>query len=208
MTHLSPHEENETAAALHRALREPDPTAVASSFQAVHDWYADTAPVIAWQKWSTPIGPLFLAAGDQGLIRISYQHSASTFLSEFDPRARLVEDPRALAAYRLQLEAYFAGELRDFSVRLDLSRVTEFQRKVLSAIAGIPKGAVWTYRQVAEAVGQPKASRAVGQALGSNPLPIVLPCHRVIASNGTLGGYTGGLDIKRRLLKLEGAQLI
>ncbi len=113
----------------------------------------------------------------------------------------------ALAPYRSQLSDYFAGELNQFSLPIDLTRLTDFQKRVLTTIARIPSGAVWSYRQVAEAIGKPRAARAVGQALGSNPLPIVLPCHRVIASDGTLGGYTGGLLIKRKLLKIEGAQL-
>jgi methylated-DNA-[protein]-cysteine S-methyltransferase len=174
----------------------------------VNAWFESAAPTIVWQRWSTPIGPLFLAAGGEGLIRISYQESQAAFLAELDRRARLVEDPEVLAPYRRQLADYFAGERDRFSLPLDLSRLTDFQKRVLTTIGRIPAGAVWSYRQVAEAIGKPKAARAVGQALGSNPLPIVLPCHRVIASDGSLGGYAGGLPIKRRLLKLEGAQLI
>lgn len=193
---------------LRRSLPGPPADAVARSRAQVDAWFESAAPRIAWQRWPTPIGPLFLAAGDQGLIRISYQDSQSAFLGEFDRRARLVEDPDALAPYRRQLSEYFTGELDRFSLPLDLSRLTDFQSRVLTTIARIPAGAVWSYRQVAEAIGKPKAARAVGQALGSNPLPIVLPCHRVIASDGTLGGYAGGLPIKRKLLKLEGAQLL
>jgi methylated-DNA-[protein]-cysteine S-methyltransferase len=193
---------------LQQALPDPKPAAVRDSRAAVDAWFQETASTIVWQRWVTPIGPLHLAAGDEGLIRISYQESTQTFLAQLDRRARLVEDSEALAPYRQQLSAYFSGDLDRFSIPLDMTRLTEFQKRVLSTIARIPAGAVWTYRQVAEAIGKPKAARAVGQALGSNPLPIVLPCHRVIASDGTLGGYAGGLDIKRRLLKLEGAQLL
>jgi methylated-DNA-[protein]-cysteine S-methyltransferase len=193
---------------LRRALPDPPQQAVAASRAKVEAWYEDAAPRIAWQRWTTPIGPLYLAAGREGLIRISYQPSKEAFLAGFDPHARLVEDPQALAPYRRQLADYFAGELERFSMPLDLTHLSAFQKRVLTTIARIPAGAVWSYRQVAEAIGKPKAARAVGQALGSNPLPIVLPCHRVIASDGTLGGYAGGLDIKRKLLKIEGAQLV
>ncbi len=193
---------------LRRALPAPPAAATATSRSRIDAWFEVAAPTVAWQRWSTPIGPLFLAAGDEGLIRISYQDSQPDFLAELDRRARLVEDPQALAPYRRQLSDYFAGDRDRFSLPLDLTRLTDFQRRVLTTIARIPAGAVWSYRQVAEAIGKPKAARAVGQALGSNPLPIVLPCHRVIASDGTLGGYTGGLPIKLKLLKIEGAQLI
>jgi methylated-DNA-[protein]-cysteine S-methyltransferase len=202
--------ERETATAieaLRRLLPPPPAEATHRSRVNIDRWFEATAPTIAWQHWTTPIGPLFLAAGDEGLIRISYQDSEADFLAGFDRRARLVEDSHALAPYRQQLGEYFDGDLESFTMPLDLSRLTDFQRRVLSTIARIPAGAVWTYRQVAVAVGKPKAARAVGQALGSNPLPIVLPCHRVIASDGTLGGYAGGLAIKRKLLKHEGAQL-
>jgi len=193
---------------LRRALPDPSAEAAAKSKARVEAWFESTAPTIVWQRWSTPIGPIFLAAGAEGLIRISYQDSQAAFVAELDRRARLVEDPQAMAPYRQQLADYFAGERDRFSLPLDLSRLTDFQKRVLTTIARIPAGAVWSYRQVAEAIGKPKAARAVGQALGSNPLPIILPCHRVIASDGSLGGYAGGLPIKRKLLKIEGAQLV
>lgn len=105
-----------------------------------------------------------------------------------------------------QLREYFAGERRSFDLEL-APHGTEFQRRVWRALCEIPYGAVRNYGDIARAVGQPGAARAVGQANGCNPLPIVVPCHRVIASNGTIGGYSGGLSIKHRLLALEGAEL-
>jgi methylated-DNA-[protein]-cysteine S-methyltransferase len=105
-----------------------------------------------------------------------------------------------------QLREYFAGERRSFDLEL-APYGTEFQRRVWRALCEIPYGAVRNYGDIARAVGQPGAARAVGQANGCNPLPIVVPCHRVIASNGTIGGYSGGLSIKHRLLALEGAEL-
>ena len=92
-----------------------------------------------------------------------------------------------------------------FDLRLDLSELTPFHRRVLLAAAEVPAGKVVSYGEIARRIGRPAGSRAVGQALGRNPVPIVIPCHRVVAAGGQLGGYTGGLDIKRKLLRLEGA---
>ena len=104
-----------------------------------------------------------------------------------------------------QLRAYFTGERRTFDVRLDLRHVSPFQRRVLMAAASVPPGQVVSYGEIARRIGQPRGSRAVGQALGHNPIPIVIPCHRVIAAGGRIGGYGGGLPTKRKLLRLEGA---
>jgi len=108
-----------------------------------------------------------------------------------------------------QLDEFFSGHRRIFDLPLDLSLLTPFQRKVLAVTSRIPWGEVWSYQQVAGKMGRPKSSRPVGQALGRNPIPIVIPCHRVTASDGTLGGYCGksGLDLKRWLLRHEGVQL-
>jgi methylated-DNA-[protein]-cysteine S-methyltransferase len=103
-----------------------------------------------------------------------------------------------------QLRAYFAGRRRRFDVPVDLSHVTPFVRRVLTATMQVPAGNLVSYGDIARRIGQPRASRAVGQALGRNPIPIVIPCHRVIASGGRIGGYTGGLTVKRRLMRLEG----
>ncbi len=110
------------------------------------------------------------------------------------------------ARVRAQLEEYFAGTRRDFDLEL-APRGTAFQLRVWLALRAIPYGAVRSYGDIARALGQPKATRAIGQANGRNPLPIVIPCHRVIASGGSIGGYTGGLERKHRLLALEGVEL-
>jgi methylated-DNA-[protein]-cysteine S-methyltransferase len=182
----------------------PAPSAIAKSRSAVDDWFRRVAPVIRWTRLSTPIGPLLLAATERGLQRIGFTGNVAAFALELDGRSRLVEDEERLSPYRRQLEQYFAGDLRHFTLPVDLSATTPFQRSVLAAIAEIPAGSVRSYGQVAAAIGKPKAARAVGQALGSNPIPIVLPCHRVVASDGSLGGYAGGLGRKRQLLALEG----
>lgn len=113
---------------------------------------------------------------------------------------------RRAARVRAQLEEYFAGARRDFDLEL-APRGTAFQLRVWQALRAIPYGAVRSYGDIARALGQPKATRAIGQANGRNPLPIVIPCHRVIASGGSIGGYTGGLERKHRLLALEGVEL-
>lgn len=117
-----------------------------------------------------------------------------------------VRDARPCRAARVQLEEYFAGERREFTLEL-VPYGTAFQQRVWRALRAIPFGTVRNYGDIARAIGQPLASRAVGQANGRNPLPIVVPCHRVIASDGTIGGYSGGIDIKHRLLALEGVEL-
>jgi methylated-DNA-[protein]-cysteine S-methyltransferase len=112
-------------------------------------------------------------------------------------------DSSALAPVVVQLREYFAGTRFQFEVPVDLSQLTAFQQRVLEAIRSIPAGTIRTYRQVAEALGKPQAYRAVGQALARNPVPIIIPCHRVVASDGSLGGYSGELTNKRLLLDLE-----
>jgi O-6-methylguanine DNA methyltransferase len=151
------------------------------------------------------LGILYLAANQQGLIKVSYVSNKSQFLAELNPLAQLTRDGGDIHAYRQQIEEYFQGRRRSFSLPLDLSGLTDFQKAVLTAIDEIPAGQTRSYGDIADVIERPGAARAVGQALGSNPIPIVLPCHRVVASDGSLGGYTGGLQRKRHLLKLEGA---
>jgi methylated-DNA-[protein]-cysteine S-methyltransferase len=189
------------------ALGGPREGAVAGSRRRVEAWFAETAPLITWDVIDSPLGPLFIAASERGLCHVDFGIGEADFLSGLDPLARTEQSGPALAPYAKQLQAYFAGERSGFDVPLDLSRLTPFQLSVLQAARRIPAGSVWTYGQVARSIGKPKASRAVGQALGRNPVPIVIPCHRVVASDGSLGGYSGGggLDSKRWLLHLEGA---
>jgi methylated-DNA-[protein]-cysteine S-methyltransferase len=194
-------------AQLNEAVGSPPEGAVVGSRRQVADWFARTAPLLQWDVINSPLGPLFLAASDQGLCHVDFGLSEEDFLAGLDPLARTEHNPAALAPIAGQFRDYFDGTRAGFDVPLDLSRVTTFQLSVLQAARTIPAGTVWTYGQVARAIGKPRAGQAVGQALGRNPVPIVIPCHRVIASDGSLGGYSGGggLASKRLLLNLEGA---
>jgi methylated-DNA-[protein]-cysteine S-methyltransferase len=165
---------------------------------------------IAYALVDGPVGRLVVAATPRGLLRIAYELENGGLDSVLDELAsrlspRIVEAPSSLDGVRRELDEYFAGSRHDFDIELDwrLAR-SAFTRRVLEATARIPFGATSTYRDVAIAAGSPKAFRAAGGALGSNPIPIVVPCHRVLASSGAIGGYTGGLDRKRVLLGIEG----
>lgn len=194
---------------LRAALGTPKAAAVASSRRHVEAWFAQEAPLIQWDVIASPLGPLYIAARDGRLSRVNFGMDEEAFLAGLDPLARSERNPEALASMAEQVRRYFVNPQLQFDLPLDLERLTPFQRNVLTTIRRIPVGTVWTYGQVARAIGKPEASRAVGQALGNNPIPIVIPCHRVIASDGTLGGYSGGggLASKRLLLQMEGAPL-
>ena len=147
----------------------------------------------------SPVGPLFLAASTKGLVRLEFEAR----MQKLNPDStQLQESKSALAPYLRELNDYFAGERREFSFPLDL-RGTEFQLACWHALLEIPYGETRSYRDLAEAIGHPHAYRAVGMSNNRNPVAIVVPCHRVIASSGSLCGYGGGLDIKRKLLDLE-----
>lgn len=151
----------------------------------------------------SPVGSLFLAASTKGLVRLEFEAR----MQRLNPKTiQLQESRKVLAPYLDQLNEYFAGQRREFSMPLDL-RGTDFQLKCWSALLDIPYGETRSYRDLAEAIGHPNAYRAVGMSNNRNPVAIVVPCHRVIAADGSLCGYGGGLDIKRKLLDLEGAQL-
>jgi O-6-methylguanine DNA methyltransferase len=159
------------------------------------------------------VGPLFLAASEAGLVALEFDaRSPGQQTIRPNPRdlrtegkgVRFEETSTAMRRYVSELEEYFAGVRRDFSFPLDL-RGTEFQLACWRALVAIPYGQTRTYGDIARAVGRPQGFRAVGMANNRNPVAIVVPCHRVIASDGTLCGYGGGLDIKRKLLELEGA---
>jgi O-6-methylguanine DNA methyltransferase len=152
---------------------------------------------------SSPVGPLFLAASAKGLLRLEFEAR----MQKLNPGAtQLRESKSALVPYLRELDEYFAGERREFSFPLDL-RGTEFQLACWHALIEIPYGETRNYRDIAQAIGHPHAFRAVGMSNNRNPIAIVVPCHRVIASSGSLCGYGGGLDIKRKLLDLEQASL-
>lgn len=150
----------------------------------------------------SPVGPLFLAASAKGLVRLEFKAR----MQKLPASIRLQGSESALAPefahYVRELNQYFAGERREFSFQLDL-RGTDFQVACWNALLQIPYGGTCSYRDIAEAIGHPHAFRAVGMSNNRNPIAIVVPCHRVIASNGTLCGYGGGLDLKRKLLDLE-----
>ncbi|MBA3586772.1 MAG: methylated-DNA--[protein]-cysteine S-methyltransferase [Chloroflexi bacterium] len=168
---------------------------------------ADGLLDVAFSAYDSPLGALTVAVTPYGLLRLSYaDDAADTQLEEIADRVspRILSDPVRTDAVRRQLDDYFAGIRRDFDVPIDWRLVRGFAGNVLRATAGIRYGAVSTYRQIATVAGSPNAYRAAGNALGSNPMPIVVPCHRVLHVGGGLGGYTGGLDRKRFLLRLEG----
>ena len=151
----------------------------------------------------SPLGPLFLAASAKGLVRLEFDGR----VQRISPHTvQLQESGETLAPYLEQLNEYFTGERREFTVPLDL-RGTEFQLKCWRALLDIPYGETRSYGDLARAVGHPRAFRAVGMSNNRNPIAIVVPCHRVIAADGSLCGYGGGLDIKRKLLDLEQAKL-
>ena len=162
---------------------------------------------VATASVGSPVGELFLAVTTRGLVHIGFDdenHDAMMrrFARELSPR--VLAAVHATDDVRRQLEEYFAGERRRFALRLDRRLMTPFAREVLGATARVPYGRLATYGQVAAEIDRPKAARAVGAALGSNPIPIVVPCHRIVGADGSLTGYAGGLDRKEALLHLEG----
>jgi methylated-DNA-[protein]-cysteine S-methyltransferase len=163
---------------------------------------------VAYAEVDTPVGRLLLAATPRGLVRVSFpvetpEQVLEQLAATVSPR--ILESPAQLDAARRELDRYFEGRLRDFEVPLDWQLTRGFYRKVLRATARIPYGKTRSYGKMAKSAGSPRAVRATGTALGSNPLPIIVPCHRVLRTGGALGGYGGGLETKQTLLELEGA---
>jgi methylated-DNA-[protein]-cysteine S-methyltransferase len=162
---------------------------------------------VAYTETDTPVGRLLVAATPRGLVRVSFHgERRDDVLGDLAERLspRVLEVPARLDDVRRELDEYFEGRRRDFDVPLDWSlTASAFRRRVLERTAKIPYGATASYRDVASAAGNDRAVRAAGSALGSNPIPIVVPCHRVLRSGGSLGGYAGGLERKRFLLDLE-----
>jgi methylated-DNA-[protein]-cysteine S-methyltransferase len=162
---------------------------------------------VAYGFADSPFGRLLVAVTPGGLVRLSYPEvDTDEELSELAATVspRILESASATEQVRRELDEYFEGRRHEFEVRVDFGSMQGFRRRVLEQTAKIPFGSVISYRDVATEAGSPNAVRAAGNALGSNPVPIVVPCHRVLRTGGGLGGYTGGLDRKRRLLELEG----
>ena len=163
---------------------------------------------VAYATLDSPVGTLLVAVTPRGLVRLAYLDAGeeeATVLGQLAASVspRVLAAPRKLDEPRRELDQYFAGRRRQFELPLDWRLTRGFGRRVLEATARIPYGATATYKQVATEAGNARAYRAAGNALGSNPIPIVVPCHRILHSGGGLGGYTGGLDRKRVLLAVE-----
>jgi len=154
----------------------------------------------------SPLGPLLVAATDRGLLRVVYDAEPELELERLARVAgpRVLRSPRAVDGARRQLDEYFDGRREMFELELDLRGLAPFAEHVLGELARVPYGTTTTYGTLAARAGAPKAARAVGTVMNRNPVPIVLPCHRVVGASGALTGYGGGLDRKVRLLRLEG----
>jgi methylated-DNA-[protein]-cysteine S-methyltransferase len=169
---------------------------------------ADGLADVTYAPVDSPFGTLLAASTNAGLVRLAFpEEEVDDVLARLAARLspRIVEAPAQLDELRRELDEYFAGRRRDFELPLDWSLTGPFARRVLHVTAAIPFGGVSSYARVAAEAGSPRGSRAAGNALGSNPIPIVVPCHRVLRKGGNLGGYGGGLDRKRWLLEFEGA---
>jgi methylated-DNA-[protein]-cysteine S-methyltransferase len=193
--------------ALRRTEPGPDPEATArASARLAAAAEAQGLLDVAYAVVPSPVGDLVAAVTPRGLVILAYVDGRLDERLELLARRvspRVLEAPARLDGPRRQLDEYFEGRRRDFELAIDWALVRGFGREVLRATAEIPYGRVATYREVAAQAGSPRATRAAGNALGANPMPIVVPCHRVVRTGGGLGGYTGGLDRKRRLLALE-----
>jgi len=161
---------------------------------------------IGFDVVETPVGELLVAASDRGLAAISFDPDPDDKLERFARIAgpRVLRSARAVDRARRELDGYFAGRLRRFDLALDFRALPPFTVTVLRELARVRYGETTTYGELARRVGRPRAARAVGTVLHHNRIPIVLPCHRVVGATGGLVGYAGGLDLKRRLLELEG----
>ena len=167
--------------------------------------------MIAYTTMDSEVGRLLIASSDHGLLRIAFlQHGVGEEVSRLEkvyPGETLVEDSTKNQDALNQLQEYFQGRRRVFTLPMEL-RGTDFQRSVWEAVAGVPYGETRSYGDIARKLGKPKACRAVGGANGANPIPIVVPCHRIIGSDGSMTGFGGGIPIKEKLLALEKASMI
>jgi methylated-DNA-[protein]-cysteine S-methyltransferase len=162
---------------------------------------------VAYTRADSPFGPLLLATTSRGLVRVGLPNQdADALLVELAERVspRVLEAPAELDEVRRELDLYFEGKLDRFDLPLDWRLSSGFRRRVLRAIDRIPYGQTRSYTEMARRAGNQRAVRAAGSACGSNPIPLVVPCHRVLRTSGALGGYGGGLPMKQALLELEG----
>jgi len=162
---------------------------------------------VAYTEIESPLGTWLAAMTKRGLVKIAFNPEFDDVLDELSERVspRIVKVPSRFDELRREFDEYFEGKRRDFDIPLDWELVQGFNLKVLRATAKIPYGKMSTYKTMATQAGSPRAARAAGNALHNNPIPLVVPCHRVIGSGGSLVGYGGGLPMKEFLLKLEGA---
>ncbi len=162
---------------------------------------------VAYDLADSPLGPLLVAATERGVCRIAFEPEPEAEVDRLARGfgARVLRAPSRLEAVRRELDEYFAGRRTTFELEPDLAAVPDFQRRVLRELVRVPYGETSTYGALAARLGNPRAARAVGGALNRNPVPIVVPCHRVVGASGSLVGYAGGLERKRSLLALEGA---
>ena len=157
----------------------------------------------------TPIGEIWLACSERGLVAVEWDSKRSELLDYLTRRLKspVEENPRRLTHTTSRLREYLAGKRRRFTIAIDWSLMRPFQREALLATFAIPYGQTSTYGEIAAQIGRPRAARAIGRAEATNPMPLVIPCHRVLGSDGKLRGYGGGLEIKKWLLRMEGAVL-
>ena len=164
---------------------------------------------VAYASIDSPFGPMLTAVTDHGLVTVVIDGDDEAHLDRIarDISPRILESPARLDGVRRQLDEYFAGRRRAFEIDWDIRALPAYNRRVLEELARVEYGRTTTYGALAARTGNPRAARAVGTIMNRNPIPIVLPCHRVVGANGSLVGYAGGLERKQQLLKLEGAVL-
>ena len=168
-----------------------------------------TATIYFSSLKDTPIGEIWLASSERGLVAVEWETNRSKLLDYLTRRLKssVEEDPRRLTHTASELREYLEGKRRRFTIAIDWSLMRPFQREALLATFAIPYGQTSTYGEIAMQIGRPRAARAIGRAEATNPMPLVIPCHRVLGADGKLRGYGGGLEIKKWLLQLEGAVL-
>jgi methylated-DNA-[protein]-cysteine S-methyltransferase len=208
MTVRTLHDNDTLAGALAQGPLNSEAPAAEAARRLVERASAEGLADVSYTGAESPFGTLLVASTKRGLVRVAFpEEDVDSVLERIARRLspRIVEARAALDPVRRELEEYFAGSRQEFGVTVDWSLIGRFGRRVLRVTSEIPYGGVLSYAEVAAEAGSPRGSRAAGNALGANPIPIVIPCHRVLRTGGALGGYGGGLDRKRWLLDLEGA---